>query len=213
MSAEVNLKQIRCFLAVVEELSFRNAAERLFMSQPPLSRHIRTLEEHVGKPLFVRDRQSVALTAFGHALIPRARALVRAHEEIAKDLPVPAPLPQVLRVGVTTALEPDFFTSIGPFFESLHPECRVEFTRQISLRSIRDIGRGALDLAFVGLPSDTEGLPFRRLSDDPLGVAMSASHPLAKRRTVALAELRTEMRMQVGAVLTAERPVGTNDSS
>ena len=192
MSAEVNLKQIRCFLAVVEELSFRKAADRLYMTQPPLSRHISTLEEHLGNQLFVRDRQSVALTEFGNALIPRARALVRAHEEIAQDLPVPVPLPQVLRVGVTTALEPEFFTSVGPLFESLYPECRVEFTRQISLRSIRDVGRGALDLALIGLPSDTEALPFRRLSDDPLGVAMSASHPLARRRIVALAELRTD---------------------
>ncbi|HEX4508826.1 MAG TPA: LysR family transcriptional regulator [Burkholderiaceae bacterium] len=190
MSSQISLKQVNCFLAVAEELNFRRAAERLFMTQPPLSRHISTLEQQLGKPLFLRDRRSVALTEFGQALIPRARALVRAHAELAHDLPAAPPLPQVLRVGVTTALEPDFFTSIGPLFERHHPGCHVEFKRQISLRSVRDIARGTLDLALVGLPSDSEGLPCRRLSDDPLGVAMSTLHPCASQRVVALADLR-----------------------
>jgi len=74
ISSGIELRHLRAFVAVAEELSFRAAAERLHLSQPPLSRTIAQFESLLGRTLFVRSRQGVALSASGSVLLPRARA-------------------------------------------------------------------------------------------------------------------------------------------
>ncbi|WP_330251957.1 LysR family transcriptional regulator [Nocardia sp. NBC_00565] len=69
---DVRGRDLRYFLAVAEELSFTHAAERLYLSQPALSKQIRALERHLGTLLFTRDRQQVTLTPVGEALVPHA---------------------------------------------------------------------------------------------------------------------------------------------
>lgn len=193
MGHQINLKQIKCFIVVAEELNFRRAADRLFMSQPPLSRHIKALEASLGISLFDRDRQGVQLTDAGEAFMPKAKALLQQSDELltemgASDLSAT----RSLRVGITTAVNPDFFTDITPLFERDFPNHRIDIKRQISLRSIKDVGRGALDVALIGMPSQTDGLPFKLLLEDPLVVAMPASHRLAKKRNISLIELRED---------------------
>jgi DNA-binding transcriptional LysR family regulator len=190
MAAQISLKQLQCFVAVAEELNFRRAAERLFMTQPPLSRQIKSLEEKLGLVLFERSRSGVHLTRFGDQFLLKARALLRQSEELASDVAGFAPrATTLLRVGVTTVLNPEIFATVGPRFEEHYPGCRVELKRQLSARCVRDVGRGALDVALVGLPSNIGGLPCRRLSDDPILVAMPAAHRLAQVPEVTLAEL------------------------
>ncbi len=193
MGSQFNVKQLKCFVMVAEERNFRRAAERLFMTQPPLSRHIKALEERLGAELFLRNRQSVQLTEFGQVFLIKACELLRMSDEMMIDVPARnAAIPHVLRIGMTTVLDPEFFSVIGPMFERENPECRVEFKRKISHRSIKDVGRGRLDLALIGLPTNTEGLPFTRLSEDPLVVAMPAIHRLARKHIVSLANLKDD---------------------
>jgi len=78
---DVHGRDLRYFLAVAEELHFTRAAERLFISQPALSKQVRALEGQLGTPLFVRDRQGVSLTAAGTALVPYARRVLGAWDE------------------------------------------------------------------------------------------------------------------------------------
>lgn len=190
MGPQINLKQVKCFIAVAEELNFRRAADRLFMSQPPLSRHIQALEASLGIALFDRDRQGVQLTDAGEAFMPRAKALLQQSEALVADMGTrELSVPRSLRVGITTAVNPDFFTDITPLFERAFPGHRLDIKRQISLRSIKDVGRGALDVALIGMPSQTDGLPFKRLQEDPLMVAMPSTHRLARKRSISLTEL------------------------
>ncbi|WP_031110108.1 LysR family transcriptional regulator, partial [Streptomyces sp. NRRL S-146] len=81
MTMDVHLRELRYFVAVAEELHFTRAAERLYVSQPALSKQIRALERQVGVELFRRDRHGVALTDAGTALLPHARGVLDAWEE------------------------------------------------------------------------------------------------------------------------------------
>lgn len=193
MGHQINLKQVRCFVVVAEELNFRRAAERLFMSQPPLSRHIKALEASLGITLFDRDRQGVQLTDAGEAFMLKAKALLQQSDNLVSDMGTSdLSATRSLRVGITTSVNPDFFADITPLFERDFPEHRIDIKRQISLRSIKDVGRGALDVALIGMPSQTEGLPFKPLQDDPLVAAIPATHRLAKKRNISLIELQED---------------------
>src|SRR5512140_2194502 len=76
----MDIRHLRYFIAVAEKLHFGEAARALNMTQPPLSKRIAELEEHLGAPLFTRTSRKVALTAAGRALLPKARAALRAFD-------------------------------------------------------------------------------------------------------------------------------------
>lgn len=193
MSREFSLKQLRSFVAVAEELNFRRAAARLFITQPPLSRQIRRLEELLKSPLFVRDRQGVLLTEEGRRFLEKARLLLEHSCEVFESVRSKAPMVRAsLRVGVTVALDPDFFSAVGQIVESRFPSSEIMIKRQISIRCIKDVFKGVLDLALIGTPADMEGMLSRQLCKDPLVVAMSTSHPLASRRQVSLTEIQQD---------------------
>src|SRR6185436_13808319 len=85
MATRMELRHLRYFVAVAEELHFRRAAERLHMSQPPLSQQIRQLEEEVGATLLTRSQRKVELTAAGAAFLVRAREILDAVEDAARQ--------------------------------------------------------------------------------------------------------------------------------
>jgi DNA-binding transcriptional LysR family regulator len=193
MSKSINLRRVKCFVVVAEELNFRRAADRLFMSQPPLSRHIRGLEETLGTQLFERDRQGVQLTSAGETFLRKARSLLQESENLMAQMGAgESHASRVLRVGITTSVDPDVFTHIRPLFERDFPDHRIDIKRQISVRNIRDVGRGMLDMALIGTPTETEGLPCKLLFEEPLMVALPSGHRLARKRDVSLLELQVD---------------------
>ena len=191
MKPRLDSRALTLFTAVAETLSFRQAAELLHLSQPPLSRAIRELEERLGVRLFVRDTRSVALTAAGRTLLARARPILRLLVEAEADM-LRCAGGTVLRLGLTNAIEPAWFDGLPERVAAAvgGPPPRVVFAASPVL--VRQLRAQRLDAAFVALPVGTAGLDSVEIERHPLRVALAASHPLAARRRLRLSDLAAE---------------------
>ena len=188
MSERLDSRSLTLFLAVADALSFRQAAETLHLSQPPLSRAIRELEARLGVQLFDRNTKGVTLTAAGEKLLPYARNIARMLREAEAALATKG-LPSNLRVGLTSAVEPAWFRGLAQRMQASHPETMVSTASDTSPRLIRQLRAGKLDAAFIALPTEVYGLDVLELDRLPMIAAIPSSHALAKRRTVGLADL------------------------
>lgn len=191
MSTRLDSRSLAFFLAVADALSFRQAAETLHLSQPPLSRAIRELEERLGTRLFDRNTKGVNLTDAGHRLLPYARGIGKLLREAEAELATQG-LPATLRLGLTSAVEPTWFRGLAQRVQATHPGTAVSTFSDTSPRLVRQLRAGKLDAAFVALPTDAHGLDVLELDRLPMVVAMQSSHQLAKRKAVRLADLARE---------------------
>jgi DNA-binding transcriptional LysR family regulator len=139
---------LRTFLAVAQSLSFTRAAASLGLRQPTVSQHVRRLEAAVGRPLFVRDTRSVALTADGEAMAGFARSILAAHEQ-AVGYFTGSGLSGRLRFGVTDDLALTPVPQILRGFRQLYPRIDLELTVSQSGALQRRVESGHLDVAFI----------------------------------------------------------------
>ena len=189
MTDRLDSRALRQFLAVAETLSFRQAAEVLHMSQPPLSRAIRQMEARLGAPLFERNTQRVVLTPAGQRLLPYARRILQLLAQ-AQDAVAAQQLPARLRIGVTSAIEAQWFQQVAQAMEAQGVEPVV--SSDTSPRLVRLLARGRLDAAFIALPTHAPGLEVDVLERQPLLAVLPTSHRLARRRTVSLDDLAAD---------------------
>ncbi|GIG91135.1 LysR family transcriptional regulator [Plantactinospora endophytica] len=176
---DVHLRELRYFVAVAEELHFTRAAERLFVSQPALSKQIRALETRLGFPLFGRTAaRGVWLTPAGGALLPAARQTLATFEE---GLTAARPLARrrTFTVGMQTAVGRDLQ---GPALQAFQASAEG-WTVSIRLVGWTDptagLADGSSDVAFVWLPVPADGLDTRTLARERRWVALAANHRLA----------------------------------
>lgn len=189
----LKLKQLQCFIAVAEELNFRIAADRLCMTQPPLTRQIKKLEETLGAQLFERDRKGVSITAAGEKFLLDARALMeQAETTVKKYRDADQDEQNEMNIGVTTVVDTHVFQDLMSSFRTKFPAMKTNIRPQISTGLIRNIKRGMLDVALVGLPSQTEDLVIERLFTEPLMAALPSNHRLARKKMVSIADLHEE---------------------
>jgi DNA-binding transcriptional LysR family regulator len=153
---------LRTFLAVAESLSFTQAAERLHLSQPTVSQHVRRLEDSIGRQLFRRDTRTVDLTEDGEAMTGFARTILAAHEQAASYFTGSA-LRGRLRFGASDDLALTQLPQILREFRQLHPRIDLELTVTQSGLLHRRLNAGHLDLVFVkNEPGDARGQLVRR---------------------------------------------------
>jgi DNA-binding transcriptional LysR family regulator len=192
----MELRHLRYFVTVAEELHFTRAAERLHIAQPPLSQQIQALETELGVELFERTRRSVKLTAAGQQFLLSARALL-ADAERAVETARRAARGELgeLRVGliISLPLTPLVSRALNDY-RHRYPQVTLQLTDMTTLMQLKAIQENQLDLGFVrrpegGVPDNLEVLELQR---DPLCVVIHQSHPLAARSTLSLAELRDE---------------------
>ena len=185
----LDIRQLRYFAVVAEENNMSRAAQRLFMSQPPLSRHIRQLEERLGVTLFVRHTKGLTLTNEGLRVLEIVRPLLEQQDKTWAALSQLAPNGvQSLRLGLTTAFEQGVFAALETQLNT-----RVETLRLVRKGSpdlVRQVRRGKLDAAVVALPLEAVGLAVTPIDwHEPLIAALPAIWPEAGSESLPLAAL------------------------
>ena len=173
MNNAIDLRQFRYFLALSEELNFGRAALRLNISQPPLSRQIRQLEDQLGVALFVRSSTGVALSEAGAAFLPEARkTLAQAEKAVAAAKGVRSAAGGQFVVGYTTVFDrsaiPDVFDRLRQQF----PTWRFVAKGKHSIALVRELKNGTIDAAFIGLHTDAQGLAQEIIHEEPLVVVV-----------------------------------------
>ncbi|WP_333770406.1 LysR family transcriptional regulator [Streptomyces sp. IBSBF 2435] len=195
MVMDVHGRDLRYFVAVAEELHFTRAAERLFVSQPALSKQIRALERQLGAPLFDRDRKGVALTAVGAALLPYAQRVLAEWERAwAAVGDARAAQASTLVVGMSTSPgRGGLLPAVRSRFTATHPETILRLRQVGWADPTAGLADGTSDLAYVWLPlPDQERYEVLVVAEEPRLVALPDGHRLAARDTVDFADLLGE---------------------
>ncbi|MBR7837457.1 LysR family transcriptional regulator [Actinospica durhamensis] len=188
-------RDLRYFVAVAEELHFTRAAERLFISQPALSKQIRLLEKALGADLFERDRRAVALTEAGRTLLPQARRMLEVWDEAQAALArLEAARGARLVIGMSTSPgRGGMLPAIRSRFAAEFPQAKLELRQLPWQDPTAGLADATSDLAFIWLPvPDAERYRWLVMATEPRHVALPLGHPLATRDTVKLADLLDE---------------------
>lgn len=192
----MELRHLRYFVAVAEELHFTRAAARLHIGQPPLSQQIQALEAELGVSLFRRTKRSVQLTEAGQHLLLRAREILAASQGVAAEV-------QRIAHGEVGELHIGFTSSgvlIGELSQALKryreacPGVVLRLREMYTYAQFEALQGGELDVGFVRYNETTapEGLHVRPLQRDRLCLIVAQDHRLAERTEVSIAECRDE---------------------
>jgi DNA-binding transcriptional LysR family regulator len=189
----MELRHLRYFVAVAEELHFGHAASRLHTAQPSLSQQIRDLERELKVDLFLRTKRRVALTPAGQRFLLEARGILSSAERAA-GLAREAERGESLKLAVGISPETDWVflgkslrlfaeqaPSVDIVFQNLTPEAQVDALRA-----------GHIDVGFVGLPLEAEGMVTETTGRTRLVVALPEKHPMARKNDLMLEELSKE---------------------
>lgn len=174
------LSQLESFVAVAETLHYGRAAERLSMTQPPLSRRIQVLERELGVELFDRAGRSVRLTAAGRAFLGDARRILGLSEQAALSVRrVPAGEIGTVALGFTASAAHSVLDGIVGDIQTRLPGVDLVLRERVSGVQLEELRSGELDLALVRPPVPGTGLAHRPLHREALLVAIPTGHPLA----------------------------------
>ena len=193
MDQDLELRHLRYFVAVAEELHFGRAAHRLHLSQPPLSQQIRRLEEIVGYPLFVRTSRSVRLTTAGEALLTRAR---RTLHNVQRDLEETRSIGQgevgSLNVGFVGSAMLTTLPAIFGAFRKAFPRVQLRLYESFTAQVAEGLESGTLDAGILRDSDVHEGFQVTPLLSESFVAVLPATHACARQKSMSPAVLRGE---------------------
>ena len=190
----MELRHLRAFLAVADELHFGRAAERLHMAQPPLSQQIRQLERYLGVQLFARNTRSVELTSAGQAMIAPAQKVL-ADVEDAERAARAGGRGEYGRVtvGFAGASSNSALPVLARSVRSTYPNIELEMHGQLYANAaLARLVDGTLDLGFIRLPFIAPGVQYQVIEREQLIIALPEDHPLAAKAELSLRDLANE---------------------
>jgi DNA-binding transcriptional LysR family regulator len=189
----MELRHFRYVVAVADTLHFGRAAERLHISQPPLSQQIRQVEDELGVRLFDRTQRRVQLTAAGELFVQEARlVLTQADHAIKVGERIRQGEEGQLFIGVAGPADADYFVDIMRTFARRHPQVRVTIRNMSTAEQVRAIQEKRLHAGFVTPPVDDPDLVFETVLHEPIVLAVPRGHALAARPRVPLTALADE---------------------
>jgi DNA-binding transcriptional LysR family regulator len=186
----MELRHLRYFVAVAEELHFRRAAERLHVAQPAVSQQVRKLEQELGVRLFDRTQRSVSLTSSGTALLEEARRVLSAAEraqQAARN--ASETVTMRLRIGYLPDSLPASVPRALRRLAASAPRVHVELQSGFSVPLIEELRARRLDAVVAGLPAPTNGLRITPLEEQQVVAVLPVAHPHAVDSAIALERL------------------------
>ncbi len=182
----MELRLLEYFVAVAELEHVGRAAQRLHVSQSPLSRQIRRLEKELDLQLFVRRRQRIYLTELGRWLLHRAQGLLGQFEKIREESEQRARGETgTLAVAFTSAA---IWSGILPRFikkfQAEHPSAKLSLQQMRSILQVEAVKAGRIDIGFVSTPTNEQGVECQCVAEEESLLVLPGSHPLAKRRSI-----------------------------
>nr|WP_265326331.1 LysR family transcriptional regulator [Serratia marcescens] len=186
------MRHLRYFIAVAEEQNFSRAAERLHISQPPLSRQIQQLEASLGVRLFKRGSRPLVLTAAGRFLYGHALQFLAQSLELKTMTQRVGQVERPLSLGFVASTLYDILPQLIRRFRTAHPEVGLSLHEMTTLEQTRALKEGKIDVGFGRIRH--EDMHIRRiiLREEPLMAALAADHPLARSEGLTLRALQAE---------------------
>jgi DNA-binding transcriptional LysR family regulator len=190
----IELRQFRQFIAVAEELSFRRAADRLHMAQPPLTVTIKQIEEELGTLLIERTNRIARLTPAGRVFLEECkRTVVQAERAMVAARRAGAGLNGALRVTFVASAAREILPAILRAFREQYPQVELMLTEAMTAQQVAKIQTDEADVGFVIPPlRDADGLSVEVLAKNQMVAALPENHPLAQLQSIALSDLASE---------------------
>jgi DNA-binding transcriptional LysR family regulator len=193
MDHDIELRHLRYFVAVAEELHFGRAAQRLHLAQPPLSQQIRRLEDLLGHPLFLRTSRSVALTNAGHELLERARRTLR---NVQRDLDETRSIGRgevgSLHVGFVGSGMLTTLPAVFRSYRQAYPRVSLHLHESFTSRVIKGLENGMLDAGILRDGDPMEGFNVVTLYSEPYVAVLPVTHRCANQKTISPSSLRDQ---------------------
>lgn len=187
----MEITTLKAFIAVAENRSFSIAAERVFVTQPAISKRIATLESQLGTALFDRIGRQIQLTEAGRALLPRAQKIINEVEDSRRAIAnLSHKVEGKLRIGTSHHIGLHRLPSVLRQYIQRYPDVELDLRFMDSEEACRAVERGELELGIVTLPlTPNEHLKLRPVWEDRLQLITGRDHPFEGRKTVKIAEL------------------------
>lgn len=197
----MELRHLRYYVAVAEELSFRKAAQRLNISRPALSKQIKDLENEIAVKLLDRDTVNVSLTQAGEVFLEDSqKLLLHAGQAVERAHQAQSGHRGKLRIGSVGVIATDFLPKALKIFHQKYPGVEVAFVEMLPAEQLAALAAGKIDIGFAYGKEVANIASLRRVRviHSVYGVAISRQHPLADRKEITLEEVRQEPLLCLG---------------
>jgi len=191
--ADIKLKDLRYLVAVADSRHFGRAAQACFVSQPTLSAQLKKLEDYLGVQLIERQPGSVTLTEAGEQIVSRARRILEASDEVVTLAKAHRdPLSGRLRLALLPTIGPYLLPRVSQPIRKALPRIELRLYEFQTAQMLEKLAAGDIDVGILALPVELDGLEARELYAEAFMVAVPDQHPLARKASVRVDDLKGE---------------------